>query len=163
MNKISREDRIRIRSEMYVNGEIDLDQFYSLESDENDDEEDHPEEELSLLELDHKKRSEQAQEDAPIVSIVDAYETPSLEAQEDLSSVIKSLTKEGFNTLSIFEQQKLYSFDPEKIESLFSDKPSELTVEAFRSMSIQDLNDLYRTDPDQYNRLRNELVRRDLE
>lgn len=171
----NKEDRIRRRSELYAKGELSLEDFILLESIDLD-EEDHPEEEtLSLSELDEKRRSE-----ASVVTTVEEdlqdfdlglVGSDTDEHEESFRSVLKSITKEEFNKLSIYEQQRLYDFDPEAIKKLTESDNSvteilhedpkrkfspRLTVEEFRTMSLKDLNDLYNSDPDLYNRLSEE-------
>ena len=176
MWKENKEDRIRRRSEQYAKGELSLEDFILLESIDLD-EEDHPEEEtLSLSELDEKRRSE-----ASVVTTVEEdlqdfdlglVGSDTDEHEESFRSVLKSITKEEFRELSLYEQQRLYDFDPETVRKIVEGdkKPiteilhedpkrkfsPHLTVEEFKTMSLKDLNDLYNSDPDLYNRLSEE-------
>ena len=173
----NKEDRIRRRSEQYAKGEISLDDFVLLESIDLD-EEDHPEEEtLSLSELDEKKRSEASDVSTVEEDLVDfdlgLVGSDTDKHDETFRSVLKSITKEEFNKLSMYEQQRLYDFDPEAVKKLTESDKSiteilhedpkrkfspRLTVEEFRAMSLKDMNDLYNSDPDLYNRLSEESV-----
>lgn len=181
----SKENRIRRRFEMYANGELSLDDLYLLESIDQDEEDHKKEKKLSLVELDEKIRSEKASEDLNLTKSVEAPLVGSIEEdllhsdlglvgsdtddrKENFRSVLKSITKEEFRDLSLYEQQRLYDFDPEAVRKLLEKEksvreilhedpvrkfPQDLSVEEFRSMSLRDQNDLYMNDPDLYNRL----------
>lgn len=183
MSLVSKEDRIRLRSELYAKGEIDIDQFYSLEKESLEEEELESNESkrkgLSLSDLDELKRSEEAEiststpSDAPLVGTTDEdlqsfdlglVGSNTDDRKEAFRSVLKSITKEEFNALNIYEQQRLYDFDPEAVRKIVGKEKSlheepkkkfspDLTVEEFRKMSLEDLNDLYDSNPDHYNSL----------
>lgn len=175
MWKENKEDRIRRRSEQYAKGELSLEDFVLLENMDLD-EEDPPEEKTpSLSELDEMKRSEASDVATVEEDLVDfdlgLVGSDTDEHEEAFRSVLKSITKEEFNKLSIYEQQRLYDFDPEAVKKLTESDNSiteilhedpkrkfspRLTVEEFRAMSLKDLNDLYNSDPDLYNRLSEE-------
>ena len=104
MGKISREQRIKLRAEMYAKGEIDLDTFVFLEEmEESPEDESIKVESVSI----QSKAAPPPQQKA----------TPSNKRKKALG-----LTLEEFNKLSMVEQQKLYDEFPDEVTALIKNK-----------------------------------------
>ena len=86
------------------------------------------------------------------------------------------MTKEKFESLSMWEQNELYKVAPEYIKNLLNDRPaymdiinpnppkkdySKLTAEEFKNMRIYEQQELYDADPDAYKRVLEELRKTD--
>jgi len=189
MANLSREERIKLRAQLYAEGVIDLQGFFDLEMDSQEEDELSQKKTFTFPSKNPETDPEDTPEttvpstdpEAPLVGMVADEDPfylgdlgePTDDYKKTFRSVLKDLTKEEFNALSMYEQQRLYDFDPEAVEKILSSKPtvreilssadkksfsSKLTVEDFNSMSLNELNDLYREDPDLYNRLSEESL-----
>lgn len=78
------------------------------------------------------------------------------------------MTKEQFESLSMYEQNELYNIAPDYIEKIMNDRPAYmdllepqpkakdykgLTTEEFKSMTIGEMQELWDADPDTYKRV----------
>ena len=133
----NKENRIRRRSEQYAKGEISLEDFFFLESMDQD-EEDHCEKELSLTELDEMRRSEEELQEA--------------RKEEQIWKPVFSITKAEFDDLPLSEQMKLYEEHPDEITRLLKPvKRSSITLtrEEFREKSLADQSKYYEEKPEE--------------
>lgn len=140
MDKITREERIRLRSKMYANGEIGLDDFYSLEKESLEEEELESNKSenmtLSLSELDEMRRSTRDEdgvqtedEGSQTVSLVMDETDLRLQADRNtdprsLDRILRTITRDELQSLPMYEQQKLYDHDPRKYEEIIKGEAS---------------------------------------
>lgn len=173
-----KEDRIRRRTDMYLKGELSLDDLYALEKVDLEEEEAKIEKKpVSLLELDEMRRAEkeleeakEEQESEPVSPVPDEADLGSQPVKsqdpEDLDHILRTISTEELQSLPLYDQNRLYEHDPEKYKEIiergrsFHDRLNPerqreqtrlspgLTVEEFNSMSLREQNDLYNSDPD---------------
>lgn len=165
--KIDRATRIKTRAEMYIAGEITLDELYEFEK-ENEVEDrfelhrQQIHDELEALQARDRAEAEQEQE-------------PEKAATAPYPPELDRLTKEQFMEMPVYRQSEYYKAAPDKVREILERRPAYMdiidprpqpkdykgtTLEDFRRMSLKDLNDLYREDPELYKSLNEQRAKK---